>query len=267
MTSARWTTAVLLCACAGAYAAPACPPKPISFALFESGLMYSESSGDGIDKAVGEELARRSKCAFEFSVKPRARIWLELERGDTMLTGSAIRTDERDAYAWGVNYFGLRAELLVRHVHGAPPKSKEDFLKDETLRMGVARGFTHGDAMAAFVETLRQRNRVVDTAPGTMYDMLMRNRFDALTIYPLDAPYRAKFDLSGFTAMADWFPADKSVPRALLFSKKHFSREQALEWRALVQQMRDDGTLRKIFTTYAGRDAAEKLLQFTPEPP
>ena len=263
----RLIATVLLGTAGMAWAAPACPDKPISFAFFESGLLYSESTHDGIDKAVMEELARRSKCTFDFSVKPRARIWLELERGDLMMTGSAIRTEERDAYAWGVNYFGLKAELMLRSVNGNHPRSKEEFLKDESLKIGVARAFKHGEAMDSFIEELRQRNRVVDVPPSSMYDMFSRNRFAAMPIYPLDSVYRDKREVSQFNMAADWFPTDRSVPRALLFSKKHFTKAQVQEWRVLVQQMKDDGTLKKIFTHYAGKDSAEKLMQFAPDAP
>ena len=264
---AKCLATLLLCAGTSAFAAPVCPSKPISFAFFESGLLYSESSNDGIDKAVVDELARRSKCAFEPALKPRARIWLELERGDLMMTGSALRTDEREVYAWGVNYFGMKADLLVRNVSGNLPRSKEEFLKDESLKLGATKAFKHGDAMDDFIDELRRRNRVIDVPPGNNFEMLVRSRFDAMPTYPLDVIYRNKHDLTQFSLASDWFPSDKSPPRALLFSKKYFSREQVLEWRALVQQMRDDGTLKKIFTNYVGRDGADKLMQFAAEPP
>ncbi len=258
---------VLLGSSAAAWAASACPAKPIAFAFFESGLMYSEKTNDGIDKAVLEELARRSKCTFEFSVKPRARIWLELERGDLMMTGSAIRTDERDAYAWGVNYFGLKAEVMVRSVNGRFPKTRDEFLKDESLKFAAARSFAHGEAMEAFLDELRQRNRVVDVPLTSMYEMLQLNRFAAMPVYPLDSTYRAQHDVSQYRIASDWFPSDKSVPRALLFAKKHFTRAQVLEWRTLIQQMKDDGTLRRIYTQYAGKETADKLLQFPTDQP
>lgn len=249
-----------------AQAAPACP-TPITFSFFESGLLYSEKTNDGIDKAVMEELARRSKCQFDFSLKPRARIWLELERGELMMTGSALRTDERETYAWAVNYFGMKAELMVRGVNGKVIKSKEEFLKDDSLKMGVGRTLKHGEAMDRFIDELQQRNRVVDVPTGSGYEMFVRERFSAIPIYPLDTNYRNKHDLSQYTIASDWFPTDKSLPRALLFSKKYFTKAQVQEWRVLVQQMRDDGTLKKIFTKYTDKDTADKLMQFPPDPP
>lgn len=263
----RWFTALWVCMGASVWAAPACPPKPVSFLLFEAGLLYSEKTNDGIDKAVAEELARRSKCTFEFSVKPRARIWIELERGDAMMTGSALRTEEREAYAWAINYFGMKAEMMVSKGNGVAPRTRDEFLRDESLKMGATRAFKHGDAMEAFIEELRQKNRVVDVPPSSIFEMLVRGRYAAVPVYPLDSNYRDNLDTSRFTVMTDWFPTDKSLPRALLLSKKQFTKAQAQEWKTLVQQMKDDGTLRRIYTKYTSRETADKLMQFPPDPP
>lgn len=258
----RLIALALLCAAQGVLAAPICPTQPITFAYFESGLMYSDQTKDGIDKAVMQELARRSGCTFEFSFKPRARIWRELAHGDLMMTGSAIQTKETNAYAWPVNYFGLKAALMIRNVDGNAPKTREEFLKDDSLKMGVARAFRHGEAMEHFIDELRVRNRVVEFPPSSVFKMLARNRFAAVPVYSLDRIYRDTLDVSQFVVVTDWFPADNAVPRALLFSKKHFSEAQVHEWHTLVQQMRNDGTLKRIFVQYAGAATAEALMQF-----
>lgn len=257
----RVMTASLLCVGKVALAAPTCP-MPISFAFFESGLMYSDKAKGGIDKAVMNELARRSGCTFNYSFKPRRRIWQELAHGQLMMTGSAIQTTETNAHAWAVNYFGLKAALMIRDVNGSAPKTKEDFLKDASLTLGVAGGFRHGKSMERFIDELRARNRVVEIPPSSMFKMLTRNRFSAVPVYPLDRIYRNEFDVSQFAIAAHWFPEDKAVPRALLFSKAYFSKAQVHEWQTLVQQMRNDGTLKRIFTEYAGEDIAQTLMQF-----
>ena len=258
----RLIALAFLCAAQGVLAAPVCPTQPITFAFFESGLMYSDQTKDGIDKAVMQELARRSGCTFEFALKPRTRIWRELAHGDLMMTGSALRTNERDAYAWAVNYFGLKTELIIRNTHASAPKTREEFLHNTSLKMGVARGFHHSKEMEHFIDALRVQNRIIEGPPRSMFEMLKRDRFAAMPVNPLDVLYRNKIDLSEFTIATDWFPSDKSVPRALLFSKKYFSKTQVHEWHTLVQQMRNDGTLKRIFVQYAGAATAEALMQF-----
>jgi polar amino acid transport system substrate-binding protein len=246
-----------------AVAAPLCN-QPITFAVFEAGLLYDSRTNDGIDKAVMQELGRRSNCEFVFSLKPRARIWFELENGEIMMTGAALRSEERDKYSWAVNYFGLKADVMMRT--DARVKSAEEFLKDEALRFGVVRGFIFDDAMGKFIEELRRKGRIEEVANGaSMYPMLDAGRFSAMQVTPLGIAYSADYDRKKITMAKDWFPTDKSVPRALLFSRKYFSAEQVAEWRKLVQQMRADGTLKKIFRKYVGEAAAEKLLQFPSE--
>ena len=255
--------------CAGgiALAAPACPATPISFAFFESGLLYSEKTGGGIDKDVMEELARRSKCQFEFALKPRPRIWQEMERGELMMTSSALRTEERDAFAWAVTYYSMKVDVILRNVNGKAPRSKEEFLKDDSLKMGAARTLRHGEAMDKFIDELRLRNRMTDVPTGTRYEMFLRDRIAAMPFYPIDTIYMENYDASQFTIATDWFPTDKALPLAMMFSKKYFSKAQVQEWRALVQQMKDDGTLKKIFTKYTSKETAERLLQFPPDSP
>ena len=54
--------------------APDCS-RPYSLALHEHGLLYAGQTGEGIDKDVADELARRSGCRIAVSVMPRSRIW------------------------------------------------------------------------------------------------------------------------------------------------------------------------------------------------
>ncbi len=95
-----------------AQTAPICP-VPMTFALYENGYFYETASNSGIDKEVAEELSKRSGCRFEFSVKPRARIWAELEKSELMMTGSAIQTEKRDLFAWFVHYMALKNYAVV----------------------------------------------------------------------------------------------------------------------------------------------------------
>ena len=47
-----------------------CPSRPIRLAHYEMGSLYS--NGVGIDEDIAKEMARRSHCQFEYSVRPRA---------------------------------------------------------------------------------------------------------------------------------------------------------------------------------------------------
>ena len=44
--------------------------------------------------------------------------------------------------------------------------------------------------------------------------------------------------------------------------KSRFSEAEAGRWTALVRQMREDGTLKRIFTRYVSAAEADKMLDF-----
>ena len=71
--------------------------RPLRVALFEFGVLYQTSTQDGIDARVLDILEKHSGCAFERSVRPRARIWKELEAGSLDVATAAIPTPERKA--------------------------------------------------------------------------------------------------------------------------------------------------------------------------
>lgn len=71
---------VALCATGAAPAAdgPDCS-RPLTLALHEHGLLYSSSTGTGIDKDFADELIKRSGCKVTVTVMQRARIWRLIE--------------------------------------------------------------------------------------------------------------------------------------------------------------------------------------------
>ena len=73
--------------------------RPYSLALHEHGLLYAGQTGEGIDKDVADELARRSGCRIAVSVMPRARIWQLIESGALDFSLSGITNEAREKYA------------------------------------------------------------------------------------------------------------------------------------------------------------------------
>lgn len=261
--------AVILVLCAWATLAqaaeaPLCP-KPISFALYENGYIYDAASNTGIDKDVAEELAKRSGCVFELSVKPRARIWSEIERGDLMMTGSGIQTDQRDAFSWAVRYMAQKNYVLVKN--DSAVRSAAQFTADPSLLWGAVRSYKHGDKADAFLAGLRQQTRVVEEADlATVFRIFASvHRTSALFAPPpAYAKYLNDVGLTGGVRVEDWFPEDLPIPHSLIFSKKAFSAPEMEKWRAIVAQMRNDGTLKAIYKKYLGSVDAERMLQYKP---
>jgi polar amino acid transport system substrate-binding protein len=55
---------------------------------------------------------------------------------------------------------------------------------------------------------------------------------------------------------------DPPVPHGLIMSKKALSATQMAQWRSLVDGMRADGTMRRIFEKYFKPDLANALVNF-----
>ncbi|MGZ7234530.1 hypothetical protein ACXWOU_09760, partial [Streptococcus pyogenes] len=74
----------------------------------------ADGRGEGIDKDMLEELARRSGCELRVVVESRVRIWEQLRAGTAGLTLSAVPAPERQAYAEFVPYAQGRYHLMLR---------------------------------------------------------------------------------------------------------------------------------------------------------
>lgn len=260
----RGLTLLLVCGLSGVTFAGESPncPNPISFALYENGYIYEAASNSGIDKDVAEELAKRSGCRFEYSVKPRARIWHELENGTLMMTGSGIQTEARDAFSWVIRYMAQKNYVVLDK--SLTVNDPGQFASDPSLIWGAVRSYKHGSAADAYLEQLRNKSRVVDEADlGTVFKAFAYKRSSALFAPPpAYAKYVKEMNLGARIRVEDWFPEDLPIPHGLIFSKKYFSADEIKKWRAIVSQMRADGTLEGIYKKYLGPLDSDRMLQY-----
>lgn len=247
------TLVITMCLSSWAIANPLCPEKPIRLAHYEMGSLYSK--GAGIDEEIAREMAQRSHCQFEYSVRPRARIWVELEHGDTDMALSAIQTSARDQFAWfahyiqGKNLFLLQPRLEVT--------SMQAFMDNPKLKLGVVRIYKYSPFYDPLVEKLRQENRLVEAANmEQLYLMFKAKRFDATLSFAYVSPfYLKKFSPKEQPRVVDWDPG-AVVPQGLVLSKKSFSAKQAKAWKILMNEMLDDGTVLRILKRHMDANSA-----------
>lgn len=230
--------------------------RPIRVALFEYGVLYRSDTGDGIDARLVDALARRTGCTVEYVVLPRARIWLELERGTLDMGTAAIPTAERKRYAYLLPYFRTRNMALMRDVPTSPWRTVQAF-EDSEAKLGVVRGFRHEAGIDEFVERLRGQGRVVESvdAPENLR-RLQQGIVDLVFAQPLVyRSYLTDADLSALRVL-DWAPKDQQSVGALILSRKSFKPEQAKAWdRALVKMLKD-GSIGKIYSAFLPPDQA-----------
>lgn len=231
---------------------PLCLKSPIRFAHHEFGLLHSEGYG-GIDDDIQEELAKRSGCAFEVSVKPHARIWNELKSGAVDMAGSGVASDERNGFAWFAFYVVERNQMMLGPNVPASVKSMDQFLAMPALTIGGIRSFRYGAVLDKYVDELVYRNRFYQTpSPSTLYRMFERSRFDAFIASQfLSLHYFNVLRLPRPHRVAEW-DLDSQAPSGLVMSKARFSSAQAAGWQSLIRQMLADGSVERIVRKHMG---------------
>jgi polar amino acid transport system substrate-binding protein len=233
--------------------------RPLSLALHDHGLLYSSQTGEGIDKDFADELARRSGCKIKLSVMPRARIWQLIESGALDFSLSGITNPAREQFAAFAWYFANKYYLLVRNDVGA--LTLADFERNPALQLGVIRSFRYSATANRLVDRLATDARVsYATHLEPLYQVLLDNRVQAMIIEPFDYPtlettrIRAQTQILAFD--------DPPVPHGLIMSKKALPPAQQAAWRALVDGMREDGTVRRIFEKYFKPELALAMTRF-----
>jgi polar amino acid transport system substrate-binding protein len=93
-----------------------------------------------------------------------------------------------------------------------------------------------------------------------LYQVLLDNRVQALIIEPFDYPALENARIREQTMVIEF--EDPPVPHGLIMSRKALPAGQQQAWRELVQGMRSDGTVQRIFEKYFKPDLARAMTQF-----
>lgn len=253
-------TQVLLC-CAWGPAAAAGPDcsRPMTLALHDHGLLYSVETGTGIDKDFADELIRRSACKISVSVMPRARIWQLIESGALDFSLSGITNEEREKFASFAWYFSNKYYLLVRKDTGV--QKLADFESATALQLGAIRSFRYGDKANRFADKLDKERRVsYSTGLEPLYKILIMNRIQGMIIEPFDYPALEVNKIKELTTILEF--DDPSIRHGLIMSKKAIAPKEQEKWQALVNAMRADGTVLRIFEKYFQSDVARNMVNF-----
>jgi len=240
-------------------AAPLACSRTYTLALHDHGLLYSAEIDQGIDKDIAEELIRRSGCKVSVSLMPRARIWQLIESGALDFSLSGITNPERDRFAAFAWYVSNKYYLLTRKDAGI--RQISDFEQNDKLQLGVIRSFRYSANANQLVDRLLADNRVSQAGGLTpLYELLMANRIQGMIIEPFDYPVLEEKKIRDTTSIVEF--NDPAVPHGLIMSKKALSSEERAKWGALVNGMRTDGSMRRIFERYFKPELAATMLEF-----
>ena len=111
------------------------------------------------------------------------------------------------------------------------------------------------------VDRLQSANRI-SLAGGLapLYDALMRNRIQGMIIEPFDYPTLDEKKIREASTIIEF--NDPAVPHGLIISKKALAAAEQQNWRTLIDSMRRDGTMQRIFEKYFKPDLAAAMVSF-----
>ena len=231
--------------------------RPLSLALHDHGLLYSADTGAGIDKDVADELIRRSGCKVHVSLLPRARIWQLIENGALDFSLSGISTPQREKFAAFAWYFSNKYYLLVRR--DAQVASLDDFERNKGLQLGVIRSFRYSDSANRLVDAMAEQRRLTQSSGlPALFTALLAGQVQGMIIEPFDEPAIALARLREATQVIEF--GDRPVPHGLIMSRQSLPESEQRKWRGLVETMRRDGTMQRIFEKYFKPDLARAMV-------
>jgi polar amino acid transport system substrate-binding protein len=243
-------------------AGPDCS-RPFTLALHDHGLLYSADTDTGIDKDFADELIRRSGCKVSVSLMSRARIWQLIESGALDFSLSGIANADRNRYASFAWYFSNKYYLLVRRDAGI--QQLADFEHNDAFQLGVIRSFRYSESANRLVDELAAANRTSQAGGlDPLYQALLLRRIQGMIIEPFDYPALEERKIRDVTTIIEF--NDPAVPHGLIMSKKSLPAAEQEKWRALVNDMRADGTVRRIFEKYFKSDLANSMVGFQTPP-
>ena len=251
--------AVSALACPAEAADPPRCDRVFTLALHDHGLLYDSQTGEGIDRDMADALLQRSGCKFSVTLMPRARIWQLIESGLLDFSLSGITNEARDRFASFGWYFSNKYQLLVRRDSGV--QQLADFERNRALKLGVIRSFRYSATANALVDKLDAQGRVSHaSALAPLYQVLLDNRVQAMVIEPFDYPMLENERIRAQTTVLEF--DDPPVRHGVIMSRAALPPDQLRAWHALVDAMRADGTVTRIFEKYFKPELARQLTQF-----
>lgn len=235
--------------------------KSLEVAFYEAGFLFNDEKG--IDLDVILELEKRIGVEYKHSIKPRARIWHELSEGLLPMSVSGIETKERLEFARFVPYIAQKNKVVILKDNSEKYRKMENFINNKDAKIAVVRGFRHGEFYDEVISKI-EKNRINEVpAVERLFFLLKNKRVDLIISLPVFYRYEFRnLAMGSISEVKDWDTSDSTIIHGLVLSKKFFSEEDYQKISGIILNMREDGTLERIFSKYLPKDEVEEALRF-----
>jgi polar amino acid transport system substrate-binding protein len=209
---------------------------------------YGQVSGLTYD--IVKDLEKRLGCTLQQqpAVAPRM-----LEDFKSWRTDIIAFIGVNDMFSRSGNFielYSVHRRLVVINSSFVLNKKINEYVADQKIKFAGQIG-THPYITNDEIDILKKQNRIIQVpSPEVAYKMLMNGRLQAFFTSPVVHNYnlKTKKDLKDkVTAISD--PGFKNTV-GLYLSKKRINAEEARHIKAAVEDMRSDGSLRKLVLKY-----------------
>lgn len=222
--------------------------KPVRTAFFEYPPLYK--GGIGIDPDIVAELARRTGCQFETSVLPRAEIWTQLREDRLDIATSGIMIEGRKDYARLIPYFSVTSVGVGSNAAGSFA-SFDDILYRPNIRVGIVRGTSFGPYFDLRVLSLKRNGKIIEFDNMAKLSAALVSG-DVHAAVMVSEGYLVNFPSPEERALYPVIPGarDTGVIGGYFLNRTRFNAGTANAWFRVMEEMRIDGTLRRICLKY-----------------
>ncbi|QJB55344.1 transporter substrate-binding domain-containing protein [Pseudodesulfovibrio sp. zrk46] len=204
----------------------------------------------GIDVDLLEEIGKRMGVHFEIRIAPWARCLLDMESGQAdMMTGLA-RTSEREKYIdyTSIFYYQCAPAFYERKEREGRPIKHYDDLRNVSI------GYTRGSAYFEPFDSDTKLDKIPATNEALLLNMLIEGRWDVIIGTDCQVDYDIKrLELHKKIIKTSYRP-NKKVDLFFGMSKKSRFKYRMKEIETVIQDMLDDGTIKRIAHKYTGHD-------------
>lgn len=235
--------------------------KPILVGLYEYGIMYSEKTKNGVDKETAELFAKKTGCEIHLQVKPRARIWQEIENGDLDVTLSALKNPEREKFGAFIPYVTGKT-LIVLEKSLTNINSLDDILKlypAKRVNVGVVRAFSYGEEVDSFLKKASAKGMVIEFPDmSSLFSGVEKKQvkvtFGTAALLP---EYLKSFNVLDKIIIKDI--TKQNFQAHIVLSRKKFNDKQVENWSKVVREVKSNGELERIFQSYLPQEVINRF--------
>lgn len=214
---------------------------------------YKDSSNrlTGLDIEIVGRILNNSGYRVEYREAPWARELMWLKEGVIHIGASAMKTPEREAYAYFSDPYQKESYILfVRK--GESSKYRLKSLRDiigSSFRLGVMRDSLYGDEFDRLMKDPKFSEHVEEvTTDEQNHKKLLAKRFDGF----IQESSRMATDgrKSGIFEQVEPLLVIEENQLHVMFSKKSTTPETVNAFNTGLKKMQDDGTYQKLFQKY-----------------